>query len=205
MRKFVANSKGRFEEAIRRSFELLKNSGTKITKKKIIDNAKFEDGSLVGKTTLYAKNSVTKAYIHADLLKELDQQISDLAKVEPADKLKKSFSEIIEEKNNEIQDLKCKNGKLLAQFVQLEHTLENTVHQNDENYIQNLEINLYIVSSLLNQKIGGHKKLNNIIKKFEVKYFGGERLKEAKDQIQIMKNEIEYSKIISIAEGFKDS
>ncbi|WP_180101613.1 hypothetical protein [Acinetobacter sp. YH12126] len=201
----MANSKGRFEEAIRRSFELLKNSGTKITKKKIIDNAKFEDGSLVGKTTLYAKNSVTKAYIHADLLKELDQQISDLAKVEPADKLKKSFSEIIEEKNNEIQDLKCKNGKLLAQFVQLEHTLENTVHQNDENYIQNLEINLYIVSSLLNQKIGGHKKLNNIIKKFEVKYFGGERLKEAKDQIQIMKNEIEYSKIISIAEGFKDS
>nr|WP_218948562.1 hypothetical protein [Acinetobacter sp. YH12126] len=184
---------------------MLKNSGTKITKKKIIDNAKFEDGSLVGKTTLYAKNSVTKAYIHADLLKELDQQISDLAKVEPADKLKKSFSEIIEEKNNEIQDLKCKNGKLLAQFVQLEHTLENTVHQNDENYIQNLEINLYIVSSLLNQKIGGHKKLNNIIKKFEVKYFGGERLKEAKDQIQIMKNEIEYSKIISIAEGFKDS
>lgn len=201
----MANSKGRFEEAIRRSFELLKNSGTKITKKKIIDNAKFEDGSLVGKTTLYAKNSVTKAYIHADLLKELDQQISDLAKVEPADKLKKSFSEIIEEKNNEIQELKFKNGKLLAQFVQLEHSLENTVHQNDENYIQNLEINLYIVSSLLNQKIGGHKKLNNIIKKFEVKYFGGERLKEAKDQIQIMKNEIEYSKIISIAEGFKDS
>lgn len=56
----MANSKEKFQEAIRSSFELLKNNGTKINKKKIIDNAKFEDGSYVGKTTLYAKNPLTK-------------------------------------------------------------------------------------------------------------------------------------------------
>lgn len=201
----MANSKDKFQQAIRQSFEQLQNSGTKITKKEIIDNAKFEDGSSVGKTTLYAKNFVTKAYIHAELLEELDKKIADLVVDDSNSKLKKSSKEIIKEKSKKIHELELKNRKLLAQFVQLENSLENTVHQNDENYIQNLEINLYIVSSLLNQKIGGYKKLNNIIKNFEIKYSGGERLKEAKDQIQTMKNDIEYSKIISITEGFKDS
>lgn len=159
----------------------------------------------MGKTTLYAKNPLTKAYIHADLLKELDEKISELVLGESKVKLKRSFSQIIEEKNKKIDELEFKNRKLLAQFVELENSLENTVHQNDENYIQSLEINLYIVSYLLNQKVGGYKILNNIIKKYQVKYHGSNKLKEAKVQIQTMKNDIECSKIISITESFKDS
>lgn len=70
----MANSKDKFQRAIRESFEQLQNiGGKKITKAEIINNAKFEDGSSVGQTTLYAKNSVTKAYIHAELLQELDK------------------------------------------------------------------------------------------------------------------------------------
>lgn len=201
----MANSKDKFQKAIRQSLEQLQNSGEKITKTKIINNAKFEDGSSVGKTTLYAKNSVTKLYIHAELLKELDEKITAITIDKSKKKKKKSSKEIIEEKSKIIKELELKNSRLLAQFAQLEDSLENTVHQNNENCIQNLELNLYIVTSLLNLKIGGYKKLNNIIKNFEVKYHGSERLKEAKDQIQTMKNDIEYSKIISITEGFKDS
>lgn len=201
----MANSKDKFERAIRESFEQLQNNGgKKITKAEIINNAKFEDGSSVGKTTLYAKNSVTKVYIHAELLQELDKKIADIASNKPQNEKKKSSKQIIEEKTKQITELKLKNSRLLAQFTELEDSLENTVHQNDENCIQNLETNLYIVTSLLNQKIGGYKKLNHIIKNFEVKYHGSERLKEAKDQIQTMKNDIEYSKIISITESFKD-
>ncbi|MGK7095858.1 hypothetical protein ACSOTD_12005 [Acinetobacter baumannii] len=201
----MANSKDKFERAIRESFEQLQNiGGKKITKAEIINNAKFEDGSSVGQTTLYAKNSVTKAYIHAELLQELDKKIADIASNKPQNEKKKSSKQIIEEKTKQITELKLKNSRLLAQFTELEDSLENTVHQNDENCIKNLETNLYIVTSLLNQKIGGNKKLNHIIKNFEVKYFGSERLKEAKDQIQTMKNDIECSKIISIAESFKD-
>ena len=71
----MANSKDKFQKAIRESFEQLQNiGGKKITKAEIIKNAKFEDGSSVGQTTLYAKNSVTKAYIHAELLQELDKR-----------------------------------------------------------------------------------------------------------------------------------
>ena len=201
----MANSKDKFQKAIRQSLEQLQNSGEKITKTKIINNAKFEDGSSVGKTTLYAKNSVTKVYIHAELLKELDEKITAITIDKSKGDQKKSSKEIIEEKSKIIKELELKNSRLLAQFAQLEDSLENTVHQNYENCIQNLELNLYIVTSLLNLKIGGYKKLNNIIKNFEVKYHGREKLKEAKDQIQTMKNDIEYSKIISITEGFKDS
>ena len=201
----MANSKDKFQKAIRESFEQLQNiGGKKITKAEIIKNAKFEDGSSVGQTTLYAKNSVTKAYIHAELLQELDKKIENMALDKPQNEKKKSSKQIIEEKTKQITELKLKNSRLLAQFTELEDSLENTVHQNDENCIKNLETNLYIVTSLLNQKIGGNKKLNHIIKNFEIKYSGGERLKEAKDQIQTMKNDIEYSKIISVTESFKD-
>ena len=44
----MANSKDRFQQAIRESFEqLLVNGEKKITRTKIIENAKFEDGSSV--------------------------------------------------------------------------------------------------------------------------------------------------------------
>ncbi len=202
----MANSKDKFERAIRESFEQLQNiGGKKITKAEIINNAKFEDGSSVGQTTLYAKNSVTKAYIHAELLQELDKKIAEIASNKPQNEKKKSSKQIIEEKTKQITELELKNSRLLAQFTNLENSLENTVRQNDENYIQNLETNLYIVTTLLNQKIGGYKKLNNIINKFETKYNESTRLKEAKEQIQTMKNDIECSKIISITESFKDS
>lgn len=202
----MANSKDKFQRAIRESFEQLQNiGGKKITKAEIINNAKFEDGSSVGQTTLYAKNSVTKAYIHAELLQELDKKIEDMALDKPENEKKKSSKQIIEEKTKQITELQLKNSRLLAQFTELENSLENTVHQNDENYIQNLETNLYIVTTLLNQKIGGYKKLNNIIKKIEVKYHGSKRLKEAKDQIQTMKNDIECSKITPIFGRSTDS
>lgn len=203
----MAKGKDRFKKAMLDSFEQLKNitGKKKITKAEVINNAKFEDGSSVGKTTLYAKNSVTNEHIHADLLQELDRKIKDLTIDSREDQKKKSSKQIIDEKTKQITELKLKNSRLLAQFIQLEDSLENTTHRNDGNSIQNLETSLYIVTTLLNQKIGGYKLLNNVIKKFDVKYHGSEKLKDAKDQIQTMKNEIECSKIISITESFKDS
>lgn len=203
----MANSKDKFQKAIRESLEQLQNScEKKITKTKIINNAKFEDGSSVGKTTLYAKNSVTKEYIHAQLLEELDNKIANIITEKPKSEQKKSSKEIIEEKRRQIKELELKNSRLLAQVVVMENSFENTVHRNDENEIHNLEINLYIVSFLLNQKIGiGYKGLNNIIKNFEVKYHGTEVLKSAKEQIQKMKNDIECSKITPIFGRSTDS
>ncbi len=203
----MANSKEKFQKAIRESFEQLRNScEKKITKTQIINNAKFEDGSSVGKTTLYAKNTVTKEYIHAQLLEELDNKIANIISDKPKSEQKKSSKEIIEEKRKKIKELELKNSRLLAQVVVMENSFENTVHRNDENEIRNLEINLYIVSFLLNQKIGmGYKGLNNIIKNFEAKYHGAEALDSAKEQIQKMKNDIECSKITLVFGRSTDS
>ncbi|WP_168419520.1 hypothetical protein [Acinetobacter towneri] len=195
----MANSKDRFQQAIRESFEqLLVNGEKKITRTKIIENAKFEDGSSVGKSTLYAKNVITKEYIHAALLKELDEKIGNL----PKNSLnkKKTSIETNQELKLKIKELEKKNNQLLIQMVEMENSFENTAHRNDENQIQNLELNLYILAFLLNSQIGGsgHKQLNKIIKAFEAKYHGTQVVKVAKEQIQKMKNEIECSKVISM-------
>lgn len=202
----MAKNKNKFEKAIRESLEQLQNHGLKkITKSEIIQNAKFEDGSSVGKTTLYARNSQTKEYIHGPLLKELDEKIANIFDPRPNIVMKTSSKIKIEEKNKEIKELKFINSQLLAQIVTLENSFENTAHLNYENYIQDIEINLYIVSSLLNRQIGGYKKLNNIIKNFEVKFHGSKILLEAKDQLQRMQNDIKCFNIISITGSIKDS
>ena len=99
-----------------------------------------------------------------------------------------------------IKELEDKNNQILTQLVEMESSFENTAHRNDENQIQNLELNLYILAFLLNSQIGGsgHKQLNKIIKTFEAKYHGTQVVKVAKEQIQKMKNEIECSKVISM-------
>lgn len=204
-RIFLANSTDKFQKAIRQSFEqLLANGETKITKAKIIANAKFEDGTSVGISTLYAKNVVTKEPIHALLLLELDEKIANL-QINKFNKKKKS-NEIYTELKLRIKELEEKNNQLLIQMVEMENSFENTAHRNDENQIQDLEINLYIIAFLLNSQIlgSGHKDLNKIIKTFEAKYHGKLVSKFAKEQIQKMKNEIECSKVISMKESFKD-
>ena len=201
----MANSKDRFQKAIRESFDqLLANGEKKITKTKIIENAKFEDGSSVGKTTLYAKNVITKEYIHAALLKELDEKIGNL----PKNSLnkKKTSIETNKELKLRIKELEDKNNQLLTQLVEMESSFENTAHRNDENQIQNLESQLYVLAFLLNSQIVGrrYKELDIIIKTFEAKYHGKQVAKVAKEQIQKMKNEIECSKVISMKGSFKE-
>ena len=201
----MANSKDRFQKAIRESFDqLLANGEKKITKTKIIENAKFEDGSSVGKTTLYAKNAVTKDPIHATLIDELNEKIANLPKNNF--NKKKTSIETNKELKLRIKELEDKNNQLLTQLVEMESSFENTAHRNDENQIQNLESQLYILAFLLNSQIVGrrYKELDIIIKTFEAKYHGKQVAKFAKEQIQKMKNEIECSKVISMKGSFKE-
>ena len=201
----MANSKDRFQKAIRESFDqLLANGEKKITKTKIIENAKFEDGSSVGKTTLYAKNAVTKDPIHATLIDELNEKIANLPKNNF--NKKKTSIETNKELKLRIQELEDKNNQLLTQLVEMESSFENTSHRNDENQIQDLELNLYILAFLLNSPLlgRGHPELYKTIKSFEVKHHGKPKMEFAKEQIQKMKNEIECSKVISMKGSFKE-
>lgn len=203
----MAIGKERFQQAIRESFDRLCQSGEKkITKTKVINNAKFEDGTFVGKTTLYAKNRSTQEFIHAELLEELDGKIENIEAGNAKKERKKTTTDLHSEQKKEIKELKKKNNQLLVQIIELEDSFENTAYRNDANQIRDLELNLYIISTLLSCQIGSkYKEVDEIRKKFETKYHGTEILKFTKEKIQKMKNDIECSRIISISESFKDS
>ena len=199
------NSKDRFQKAVRESLnQLVANGEKKITHAKIIANAKYEDGSPVGKTTLYAKNAVTKEPIHGTLIDEINTKIANLPKNDLSKK--KTSIETNKELKLRITELEEKNNQLLIQMVEIENSFENTAHRNDENQIQNLESQLYVLAFLLNSQIVGrrYKELDIIIKTFEAKYHGKQVAKVAKEQIQKMKNEIECSKVISMKGSFKE-
>ena len=199
------NSKDRFQKAVRESLnQLVANGEKKITHAKIIANAKYEDGSPVGKTTLYAKNAVTKEPIHGTLIDEINTKIANLPKNDFSKK--KTSIETNKELKLRIQELEDKNNQLLTQLVEMESSFENTSHRNDENQIQNLESQLYVLAFLLKSQIVGrrYKELDIIIKTFEAKYHGKQVAKVAKEQIQKMKNEIECSKVISMKGSFKE-
>ena len=199
------NSKDRFQKAVRESLnQLVANGEKKITHAKIIANAKYEDGSPVGTTTLYAKNADTKEPIHGTLIDEINTKIANLPKNDFSKK--KTSIETNKELKLRITELEEKNNQLLIQRLEIENSFENTAHRNDENQIQNLESQLYILAFLLNSQIVGrrYKELDIIIKTFEAKYHGKQVAKVAKEQIQKMKNEIECSKVISMKGSFKE-
>ena len=199
------NSKDRFQKAVRESLnQLVANGEKKITHAKIIANAKYEDGSPVGKTTLYAKNAVTKEPIHGTLIDEINTKIANLPKNDFSKK--KTSIETNKELKLRITELEEKNNQLLIQMVEIENSFENTAHRNDENQIQDLELNLYILAFLLNSPLlgRGHPELYKTIKSFEVKHHGKPQMEFAKEQIQKMKNEIECSKVISMKGSFKE-
>ena len=199
------NSKDRFQKAVRESLnQLVANGEKKITHAKIIANAKYEDGSPVGKTTLYAKNAVTKEPIHGTLIDEINTKIANLPKNDFSKK--KTSIETNKELKLRITELEEKNNQLLIQMVEMENSFENTAHRNDENQIQDLELNLYILAFLLNSPLlgRGHPELYKTIKSFEAKHHGKPKMEFAKEQIQKMKNEIECSKVISMKGSFKE-
>lgn len=68
-----------FKIAIRESISGLIAKGEVITKTAVISNAKLNNGSHVGKSTLYKKNS-SNEFVHAALLQEIDVAIASQKK-----------------------------------------------------------------------------------------------------------------------------
>ena len=64
-----------FRRAILKSLSSLVEKGDLITNKAVIENAKFDEGKPVGKSTLYRKNDDTKEFVHKDLLKTIQKTI----------------------------------------------------------------------------------------------------------------------------------
>ena len=86
------------------------------------------------------------------MIDEINTKITNLPK---NDFSKKTSIETNKELKLRITELEEKNNQLLIQMVEIENSFENTAHRNDENQIQDLELNLYILAFLLNSPLLG--------------------------------------------------
>ena len=80
------------------------------------------------------------------MIDEINTKIANLPKNDFSKK--KTSIETNKELKLRIQELEDKNNQLLTQLVEMESSFENTSHRNDENQIQNLESQLYVLAFL---------------------------------------------------------
>jgi hypothetical protein len=197
-------SKEVFYQALRDSFNKMVVDGAELSKTAIIANAVFPDGSSVGETTIYGRRSKTKEYIHKDFLLELDGLIDSarisLRKSNEAagnKSRKETATEAIVRLRADKKRLEMENSSILAQFLILEDGIAKSTIDVDRNTVKMLELELYVVSSMLNQRIGGCVAvIDEKVKNYEMKYDGQKSLVLANKKISAIEKEIRESTIV---------
>lgn len=190
--------KDRFQKAIIESLEFLQKEGKKITKSAVIENARFEDGKPVGRTTLYSRHEKTKNFVHAELLRLIDDAAASQAKKQG----KKTRSETLTSLRKKISDLQEENSKLVDQVVEQESRLqlESTDRRGDKNVIASQEDELYVLVSIINQLT--NKAINDFVeqaRRYSVKYRNDPRLKRSDAEVERYLEEIRYSRFRHIS------
>ncbi len=193
----VKSKKEKFQRAIRNSLEELLGSGEHIIKQAVIDNARFENGRQVGKTTLYSRHEITKEYVHADLLKEIDEVIQSQRKKLTG----KTKAESMVDLRSQITLLKEENKKLVDQIVEQEARLKNVESSTlgENHIIANQEIEIYVLGKLVNELANGAVgEIKLLVNRFEEKYRGEELLVSANKEIERYKEKISHSRLVSL-------
>lgn len=201
MMKLVGNMsesrKEKFQSAILQSLDMLLESGAIITKQKVIRNAKFDDGCLVGETTLYSRHKVTKEFVHQKLLKKIDDVIDKQRKR----KTGKSDKETKTYLNKHIRELKHENKKLLTQIVEQESRIKLAEKSmtSDNNVVKSQEIEVYVLSKIVNELSNGAvEDFRLLVERFETKYRSSEILMSAQKEISRYLNQVVQSKLVSL-------
>jgi oligoendopeptidase F len=187
-----------FQTAIKESLESLRKEGKKITKTAVIENARFENGKPVGKTTLYSRNESTKEFVHADLLREIDDAAADQAKT----KGKKTRSESFASLRKTIADLREENAKLVDQVVEQEARLQGatTDRHGDKHVIAAQEDELYVLTSIINRLTDdGLNELVEYSRRYSAKYRNDSRLKRSDAEVERFMVEIKHSRFLHLS------
>ena len=199
MSKSIEKKNG-IRNAIRASLEQLISSGTKITQTKVIYGAVRENGTPIGKSTLYARNVKTKEFVHADLIKEIDAAIANQLKKSG----RKTRAETIKDVKAGLKDLQAENKALLDQVVmQQEKIRVLTLSDNREQHgLASGEDNTYILSSVLNKITqGAVSDVKRVIAQYDDKYIGTERLELANLNVERYLREIDNSRLITLKQS----
>jgi len=166
-----------FCDAIRRSIKKLEDERVSITQKAVIDNASFDNGRNVGKSTLYRKDPVTKEHFYKDLLVEIDDAASRQRKSRGRPTKKETLVELKEK----IRELKIENQALVDQVVTQESELIKlkSFKGIGEKVAQAKDDDIYMLAkTLLEKSPGSHEVLDSIVRRYEIAHRGTERLEE---------------------------
>lgn len=119
MRDYRSRS-DQFREAIRNSLQEIASRGDPITKRAVVDQAQFDNGKPVGKSTLYSRHSQSGELVHADLHREIDAA----RERQQRGKGRSTKRESIAALKREMSDLRAENRSLVDAIVSQEARLE---------------------------------------------------------------------------------
>jgi hypothetical protein len=170
--------KNSIRKAVMDSLERIIQSGQKVTKASVIAGAVREDGSSIGKTTLYSRSDTSKALVHADLIKDIE--LARQRQLKGAGR-KTKYETIVGTKNKlatfKDEHLKCL-GLIVSQQEQIR--MLSLSDNKDRNALSSSEGDIYVLSVVLNEVVrGAIPELKRPISVFSDKYAGTERLKVA--------------------------
>jgi hypothetical protein len=199
MSKSIEKKNG-IRNAIRMSLDQLIKSGTKITQTKVIVGAVRENGTPIGKSTLYARNVKTKEFVHADLIKEIDAARENQFRKSG----RKTRTETIKDVKAGQKDLQAENKALIDQIVMQQDRIRVlTLSDNREQHgLASGEDNVYVLSAVVNAVTqGAVADVRRVIAEYDDKYTGTERLKLAKLNVERYLKEIENSRLITLKQS----
>lgn len=186
-----------FQKAIRRSLEQLLRSGSRITKQAVIDGAYFDNGSSVGKTTLYSRHERTGQLVHADLLIEID----DAAESQRKRKKGKTRAESLADMGRQIKQLKDENAKLIDQVVEQEAKLskEERSMDGERHLICSQETEMYVLAKVADELAQGVvEDFRRLTNRIEQKYWADERLGLATEEAMRYLEEVQFSRLVGL-------
>lgn len=181
----MAKSTDPFRIAIKNSLSELRIKGGKINAQVIINNAKYPDGTPVGKTTLYKKKGDGSGErIHEDLIQEILEAKDGRLKSEG----KATRSETIKGNREKIQDLEQQLKNVASQIIEQEERMNRALanEESDRDVASRLEEDLFVLYSIIADFSPRGSLINNEANKFIRKY----EIKSEQTTIKRAKNTI---------------
>jgi hypothetical protein len=189
-----------FRRAILESLSKLVESSDLITNKTVIDNAKFNDGTPVGKSTIYRKNDDTKEFVHKSLLNAI-QEAKDGIDIANDKSIKaQKINKLTEDKNKLKSRIDDIADKILEQEVKLKNAQSGI--DSDKHVTKSLELEMYVVLSILITNTPRlsliNKRAQDFINKYEQKTNNPDTIKRAKVEVSEYISDIKYSTITTL-------
>lgn len=190
-----------FRQAILESLERLIQSGEKISASTVVASAKYSNGRLVGKSTLYRKNIKSQEYVHVELLRKIKKAADNSLKNRVA---KSTRTDTFSYLQSKITELNLERKQLLDAVAGQEARLLAAEGDmgSDRHELEVQETEIYVLASVASELASGAiSDFSKLVLRFEKKYRNqGRKIELAKCEIDRYINEVRSHKLIGLAD-----